>query len=66
MAVVETRPVLRPASLAASNTDPTGRPSGLMAIHPLFVLCPVARAVPPAAESVIKRLAEWVRTRPQT
>jgi hypothetical protein len=64
MDVVDTSPVFNPPSFAASRIDPTGRPSGVTEIAPLYDLCPAAKAVPDAAESVIMLLAEWVRTRP--
>ena len=49
---VVTKPVDLPCSLAYSNTDFKGFLSLSTEIEPLYVLWPVAKAVPPAAESV--------------
>lgn len=62
--LVTTRAVLKPASFAASRTDPTGDPSGSTEMNPLFDLCPAANAVPEAAESVTRLFAAHVFTRP--
>ena len=58
--LVVTMPVDLPASLQASRSVATGLPfePGVTETTPLFVLYPVAMAVPPAAESVTEEFAE--------
>ncbi len=63
---VTTRPVALPASSADSRMVFTFLPSGVTEIMPLFVLWPVASAVPPAAESVIRLSEEKVSEKPAT